>query len=195
MNRAAFLVVAALALAACGSAPPLHYYTLVAPATEVPASAASAAFQFELLPVGVPAEADRPQLLVREGGQGMLVLEGERWAAPLADEVRAALSADLSRALNAREVSGLPDGGKPRLRIKVDLRRFDSVLGGYALVEASWSVSAPHGGDVATGSGSIRESVGPGYDALVQGHQRALARLAAKIALSAGSVAGARAPR
>ena len=190
------LAVAALglALAGCASAP-IRYYTLVAPAGEAPRAGAAAPFQFELLPVGIPAQVDRPQLLVRQGAQGVVPLESERWVAPLADEARAALSADLSRALNAEDASGLPGSGKPRLRIKVDLRRFDSVPGGYALIEASWSVSAPRTGETTTGSGSVRESVRPGYEALVQGHQRALARLAAKIALSARSVAGSQAPR
>ncbi len=182
----------ALALAGCASAP-LHYYTLVAPAGAAPAGA-SAPYQFALLPVVVPAQVDRPQLLVREGGQGVRVLEDERWAAPLADEVRAALAADLARELNAEDATGLPPGGKPRLRIKVELRRFDSLPGGYALIDAAWSVSAPQGGAGASCAGAVREGVAPGYDALVQGHQRALERLAGAIAATARSVAGGHAP-
>jgi hypothetical protein len=38
-------------------------------------------------------------------------------------------------------------------------------------------------------SSQIREAVGPGYDALVQGHQRALAELAAQMAPVARAVA------
>ncbi|KRE88391.1 hypothetical protein ASG87_07200 [Frateuria sp. Soil773] len=177
----------ALALAACSSAP-LHYYTLVPPAAEAPAGA-PAAFQFELLPVGVPAQVDQPQLVVRQGGQGVAPLNGERWIAPLADEVRGALSADLAHALNTQDVTGLPAGSKPVLRIKLDLRRFDSQPGEYALIDAAWSVRQPKGGAVLACTSRIRESVGPGYDALVQGHQQALARLAAQIAAVAGPVA------
>ncbi|MGH8736389.1 MAG: PqiC family protein [Burkholderiales bacterium] len=185
------LAVAALglALAGCASAP-IHYYTLVAPAGALPIAAPAAPTQFELLPVGIPAQADRPQLLVRRGAQDVVPLEGERWIAPLADEARAALAADLARELNAEDASGMPAGGRLRLRIRVDLRRFDSVPGAYALIEATWSVSALAGRPAATGSAVIRESVGAGYDALVQGHQRALARLAAEIAATARSVAG-----
>jgi len=193
MICARYKVVAALALAlvlaGCGSAPPLNYYTLVAPVAEAPLGGPPASFEFELLPVGVPAEVDRPQLLVRRGAQGMLVLDGERWAAPLADEVRAALSADLSRELNARDASGLPEGGMPRLRIKLDLRRFDSVPGSYALLDASWAVHGLEGGESATCRSVIRQSVGAGYDALVQGYQQALRTLAASIAATTRSVA------
>jgi uncharacterized lipoprotein YmbA len=177
---------AALTLAACASAP-LHYYTLVPPANEPMDEAAvpaTAALPFELLPVGVPAQVDQPQLVVREDGQTVALLNGERWIAPLGDEVRSALSADLSRELHSEDVSGLTGNGKPLLRVKLDLRRFDSQPGSYALIEGSWNVRVlhgPHAGVLACSS-RISETVGPGYAALVQGHQRAIGQLAAQIA-------------
>jgi uncharacterized lipoprotein YmbA len=184
-----------LALAACASAP-LHYYTLVSPASELtggpvsPSAESGAALPFELLPVSVPAQVDQPQLVVREGGQGVALLEGERWIAPLGDEVRSALSADLARELHSQDVSGLPGNDKPLLRIKLDVRRFDSQPGSYALIEGSWSLRLLHGTHQAGVSCTSRvsETVGPGYDALVQGHQQALARLAAQIAAAARSL-------
>ena len=51
---------------------------------------------FELLPVSVPAQDDQPQLVIRQGGQGVALLQSERWIAPLGDEIRGALSADLT---------------------------------------------------------------------------------------------------
>lgn len=196
----------ALALAACASAP-MHYYTLIAPAiapaqagaaaTATPADSRApvpAAFQFELPPVSVPPQVDQPQLVIRQGGQGVAVLGDERWIAPLADEVRGALSADLVQALHTQDVTGLPPGGKPRLRIKLDVRRFDSAPGDYALIDAGWSLHALQGGATLTCTSQIREPVGPGYDALVEGHQRALARLAAQIAQAAGPLAAGQTP-
>lgn len=190
MMRARKLVgsLLALALAACASAP-MHYYTLIAPAAAGKRAAAPAPFQFELPPVRVPAQVDQPQLVVRQGGQGIAMLGGERWIAPLADEVRGALSADLAQALHTQDVTGLPAGSEPRLRITVDLRRFDSAPGDYALIGAGWSLHALQGGGTLTCTSQIREPVGPGYGALVQGHQRALARLAAQIAQAAGPLA------
>jgi hypothetical protein len=187
-------VVAALtvALGACGSAPATRFYTLVAPAsTEVSPSGASAtgAFQFEILPVSVPAQVDQPPLVVRQGDQGVAVLQGERWIAPLGDEVRGALSADLARDFNAQDVSGLPTGSKPVVRIKLDVRRFDSMPGSYALIDAAWSVRPLKGGDPLACTSRISEPVGSGFDALVQGHQRAIARLAGQIGAAAGALA------
>jgi uncharacterized protein len=189
---------ALLALAACASTP-LHYYTLIAPAGSMAPSGESAGASgtnrssppFDLLPVSVPAQVDQPQLVVREGGQGVALLNGERWIAPLGDEVRGALSADLARDLHSQDVSGLPGNDKPLLRIKLDLRRFDSQPGGYALIEGNWSVRVLHDGEQAGAlacSSRISETVGPGYDALVQGHQRAIEQLAGQIAAAARSL-------
>lgn len=189
MSRLWILVGAvALGLTGCASAP-LHYYTLVAPAGAVaPAAATPAPYPFELLPVSVPAQVDAPQLVVREGGQGMLPLNDQRWIAPLGDEIRGALAADLARALGVADMSGLPGNGRPRLRIKLDLRRFESVPGSHALIDAAWSlrlVGGSGGQDALTCSSRISEPVAAGYDALVAGHQQALAALAARIAATA----------
>lgn len=183
-------LVAALALGACASAP-THYYTLVAPATAAPSGDAHGP-AFELLPVGIPAQDDQPQLVVRQGGQGVALLEGQRWIAPLADEIRAALSADLAGALGHPDVSGLAHGDEPVVRVKVDVRRFDSQPGGYAWLDAAWSLrllGGDAGGPQLACTSQFRESVGPGYDALVQGHQQALAQLAASIAQAARGLA------
>ncbi|HEV2539087.1 MAG TPA: PqiC family protein [Frateuria sp.] len=194
MIRPRFLLAAAcaLALAACASAP-VHYYTLVAPAPAAGDTGPAAAFQFELLPVGVPAQADQPQLVIRQGGQGAVPLGSERWIAPLAQEARGALSADLAQALHTEDVTGLPGGGKPRLRIKVDLRRFDSAPGDYALIDAAWSLRLLPGEATLACTSEVREPVGAGYDALVEGHQHALARLAGQIAQAAVPLAAGRA--
>ncbi|HEY0199306.1 MAG TPA: PqiC family protein [Rhodanobacter sp.] len=188
-------VAVVLGLAACASAP-LHYYTLVPPAGEPagmvsPFAGSGASMPFELLPVSVPAQVDQPQLVVREGSQGVALLDGERWIAPLGDELRGALSADLARELHSQDASGLPDNDKLRLRIKLDVRRFDSQPGSYALIEGNWSVRVLHGASesAVACTSRISESVGPGYDALVQGHQQAIGQLAGQIAVAARALA------
>jgi len=185
----ALVASAILGLAGCASAP-LHYYTLVAPADAPMQASQLQGLPFELLPVSVPAQVDQPQLLVRQGGQGVVLLGSERWIAPLGDEVRSALSSDLVGALNSQDVSGLPGNNKPRLRIKLDLRRFDSEPGSYALIDAVWSVRVLGGAASVplACSSHLRETVGPGYAALVQGHQRAIGQLAAQIATVARSL-------
>ncbi len=193
LSRRLAPLAAALALGACASAP-THYYTLIAPAAETPA-ATSPGLPFELLPVSVPAQDDQPQLVIRQGGQGVALLDGHRWIAPLGDEIRGALSADLAQALGRPDVTGLAAHEDARVaRIKVGVRRFDSQPGGYALLEAAWSVRVL-GGDgpgrtLACTSRFNQPVSGGGYDALVQGHQQALGRLAGEVADAVRALAG-----
>ena len=182
---------------ACSSAP-IRYYSLVAASPPAPAVTNQAQLTpFILMPVGVPAQVDQPQLVVREGPQRVELLEGDRWIAPLGDELRGALSADLARDLPGRDVTGLAEKPGPALTVKVNLRRFDSVPGADAVLEAGWTLSWPGvGNSVGLGCTSqvdepVGASTGPGYDALVQAHQRAVGKLAHAIATAAqGLTAG-----
>jgi uncharacterized lipoprotein YmbA len=178
-----------LALAGCASAP-TQYHTLV-PLAVAP-DAAPAGFVIEVLPVSVPPQVDQPQLVLRQGPTGVVMLDDQRWVAPLADEIRGALSADLATQLNTHDVFGLTSPKDTRsLKIKVDVRRFDSRLGGDATIEASWTIRGGNGdpGAVLACSSAVTEPAGDGYDNLVQAHQRALATLAGRIATAARGVA------
>jgi uncharacterized lipoprotein YmbA len=178
--RSAAAITLALLVAACSSVP-TRYFTLVAPARALSAGPEAAPFAIDVLPVGVPAQVDQPQLVIRTGPGSVAVLDSEHWVAPLADEIRGALANDLVRLLGARDAhgQGLRDGDKV-YRITLDVRRFESVPADHALIDADWSVRS--GGEVIAACGSrMSEPVGAGYEALVEGHQRALERIAARI--------------
>jgi len=190
-NQAAFAALAGslLALAACSTAP-TQFYTLMPPPSAAPPLSAS--FQIEVQSVDLPPQVSTPQLVVRTGGSEMVPVDTRRWIAPLGDEIRDALSADLSRQLGVRDVYGLPGGGTapgmPVWRINVKVQRFESALGAYARIDTVWTLR--RAGDQAialTCGSSISESVQPGYPALVEGHQRAVAQLAAQIAAGLGA--------
>ena len=198
LSRAIAATLAA-ALGACASAP-THFYTLqheAAPtANTVPAS--SAPFQIEVLPVAVPPQVDQAELLVRQSDQRVAVLDNERWAAPLAAELRGAFAADLVTALGTRDVYGLPrPPAVPVYRIVIDVRVFDSWPGRHARIQADWSVRGNTEAAIVTCTSTASEDVGADYDALVQGHQRAIARIAADIAATVRGIAagGAACPR
>lgn len=175
------LLIACAALAACGSAP-LRFYTLVAPAA-APAAAAPG-YSIEVLPVNVPLQVDQPQLVLRRGTGQVALAEDRQWIAPLPDELRAALSAELSRRLGAADVYRVtqPEGSKV-WRIKLDVRRFESELNRSARIEALWTLQSPVDKAVPlVCASSVDERVGAGYASLVEGHQRALGRIAQSIA-------------
>lgn len=182
-----------LLLAACSSTP-TRYYTLqgpMAPAATTP----HAAYAIEVLPVSVPAQVNTQSLVLRAGGGRLAIEDTHEWAAPLPDEIHQALSQDLTQALNTEDVYGLPHADTvPIYRIKLVVTRFESTYGRAVEIQARWSVRALANRQEAPLTCSSREiqAVAVGYDALVLGHQRALAALANGIAagvrsLSAGT--------
>lgn len=180
--RAACVLAVVSALAACANRAPTQFYTLLAPAEATPVPAESG-YAIELLPVVVPEQVDVPQLVLRSGSGALQPVDTRRWAAPLGEELRTALSARLSARLGVRDVYRLtPPASLPLYRIRVRVGRFDSVPADYALLDAGWSVERRDDRSVRTCDARYREDVGAGIDALVAGHQQALARLADDIA-------------
>ena len=175
------ILLAAGALAACSSAP-IQFYTLVRPA---PAAVTASGLSFEVLPVGVPSQVDVPQLVVRQGTSRIALVEDQQWIAPLGQEIRAALAAELAAMLGAQDFSGAPAGaGLPTYRIKFDVRRFESALDGGARIESVWSIRKPQAEKFLAVCSSRTEQAGADddYPALVEAHQRALQQIAAQIA-------------
>ncbi|WP_110947523.1 PqiC family protein [Pseudomonas bohemica] len=189
--RTHLLVLAcALGLGACSSTP-THYYTLIAPATQAPANVAQAPFQFEMQPVLMAVQVDQPPLVVRQGDGSLAILENERWGAPLGDEFHDALTGELERRFGSRDLAGLPkQSDEPVLSIRTDVRRFESVLGQYALIDVVWNLSL-RGHDngskrqTMTCSSVIREPAGASMEGLILAHQKAVSALADRISKTA----------
>ncbi len=67
-------------------------------------------------------------------------------------------------------------------RVSMNVQRFESWPGSHALIDAVWSVRAVRRPAVMTCRSVVSEPVGGGYDALVDGHRRALMRVSAQVA-------------
>ncbi|WP_113625628.1 PqiC family protein [Pectobacterium peruviense] len=180
------LVVIAL-LSACSS-PPVHYHTLLAPASSAATTAHTAPFFIDVLPVGVPAQIDTSQLVIRQGNSGAVVLDNERWLSPLGEEIRTALSAGLTQRLNTQDVSGLVRAAEtPVVRIHLQVRRFDSWPGQFVTFDADWSLSAT-GGEGRTRllcRSQFTELAASGDTTMLQAQQQVITRLAEQIAVTA----------
>ena len=182
---------AVLLLAGCASAPPDHFYSLSngigasSAAADRAASGTSAAppYYIEVQAVSVPQQVARSQLVVTQGAGRVDLLEQERWSAPLASEIGQALSQAVTGELGVIDVFRTPTPDQAQIyRISTNVQRFESAPGQYALMDAVWSVRAVGGAQVLTCRTIASEPVAAGYDALVAGHRRAVARLAADIA-------------
>ncbi|MGQ0503079.1 MAG: PqiC family protein [Panacagrimonas sp.] len=176
------LALLAFVLCGCASAPPLRFHTLLGPVVETQ-SASPASYAIAVDVVSVPRQVDVPQLVVRTEGAHLKLVEDQRWAAPLAEEIRSAISGDLQADLGVADVSRVSALLETRvLRAVVDVQRFEYAQGGPVWVSAAWSVR-----DVATTTvlasctTQAREPVGDGYAGLVEAYRRALSAIARQI--------------
>ncbi|NUZ05078.1 membrane integrity-associated transporter subunit PqiC [Schlegelella sp. ID0723] len=167
---------------AANKAPRFHSLLGSAGAGAPPAaSPAASPLRIDLGRVAVPAQVDQAQWLVRLPDESLALLEAERWASPLRDELRQALLGVLVErhaAVDARSSTG----EVAPWRVDVDVRRFESAPGAEARIEGTWSALRRTPAARLTCSWAIREPVGDGMLALAAGHRRAVERLAGSIA-------------
>ena len=178
------LIALIAGLAGCASTP-IHYHTLVSPSPVTSTHMPPAPFLIDILEVGVPVQIDQPQWVVRLGANSVGVLEGERWGAPLSDELRSALSTELTQRLNTQDISGLtPSSDKPVLKIKVQVRRFDNWPGRQVELYANWSLSIAEGlaPPHLICQGQFREDAPGDYAHLARAQQRTVAALGKQVA-------------
>jgi uncharacterized lipoprotein YmbA len=190
-----------LALGACASAPPMvHLHSLMpvelaAAAADVGAGVLPSSIPIVFEPIRIPAQVDQPQWLVRLPDDSLAVLEQERWASPLRDELREALLEVLAVGYGAVEAHHSVAAAGAPMRITVDVRRFESLPGREARSEGSWSLTSAGARTPAFQCDwLIRESSPGPASALAAAHRRAVARLgaaigAALVAMKAGQSA------
>lgn len=184
------IMIAGLAMlaGACSTAPS-HFYTL--DPTAAPGTAAGAPISVVVGPVSVPDAVDRPEFVVQVAANQVNVEEFNRWASPLNDSIARAVAGDLSAQLGTQEVAVGPMANySPAYRVTIDVQRFESVRGQYALIEALWTVHRISSGKTKSGRSIAREPVeGDSFAALAAAHSRALARISADIAAAIRSEA------
>ena len=163
----------------CTSAP-VHYYTLAAPPDKnLPAAQNTLAIDVRV--VHIPPQLNRSELIVRAGSSEITLLDNERWASPVSDEIKNAVRLELQRRLG--RLSGLrPDFTK--LTLDIDLQRLEAELGQHAVLEASWvatlsaTAQRSNGARVTACTFKADEKIHIGYAGIVEGYQREIAALA-----------------
>jgi uncharacterized lipoprotein YmbA len=183
-------VGALLALAGCGSSPKTNFYTLYSGAAAPAAVPAKSPYVVAIGAVALPDGLDRPQIVLRGAGSQVSFSDYERWVGALKDEIALTVAASLKQALGGASVFAYPAsaGMAADINLLLYVQRFDSVLGDAATVEVAWQL-IPAKGVSRNGSAAAREPVsGPGYDALVAAHARALAAVSRDIAAAISSM-------
>jgi uncharacterized lipoprotein YmbA len=183
------LLVGVLALAACGTPPPTHFHSLMP--TDIaarPGAPAASGVVVRLEPIRVPAQVDQPQWLVQLSDDSMAVLEQERWASPLRDELQQALMEELivQGAIDART----QPAPTAVARVAIDVRRFDSLPGREARIQGSWTITGSDARNASRCEWLIREPAAGSFAALAAAHRRAVSRLGAAIGQALGRMRG-----
>ena len=168
--------------AGCTSAP-VRYYTLTPPPDEaLPASETTLSIDVRF--VQIPPQLNRSELMVRTGPTQVTLLENERWASPMNDEIREALRFELQ--LRLARLTGLRPAFA-KLTLDIDVQHLEAELGQYALLEASWSASLSAADQRSSGARTTtcrfqdRQKIHTGYTGIVEGYQREIAALAEAI--------------
>jgi uncharacterized lipoprotein YmbA len=174
-------LAAALLAGAC-STPKLaeRFHTLL-PAERATSAAAPNAIAVDVAPVAVPPQVDHAQWVVRQPDDSLLMLEQDRWAAPLGDELRSALAERLTAQWSAIDVRAVAMPASAVWRVRVDVQRFESVPGREARLEATWSLAGTQPGSappLVCRSAFAETPAAGGIPELAAAHRRAVTRLA-----------------
>jgi uncharacterized lipoprotein YmbA len=164
----------------CTSAP-VRYYTLTPPPPDKTLPAAETTFSIDVRVVHTPPRLNRSELMVRTGPTEVTLLENERWASPVNDEIKDAVRLELQRRLG--HMAGLrPEFAK--LTLDIDVQHLEAEFGRHALLEASWSATLSAIGQRSNGARATTctfqadEKIRTGYAGIVEGYQREIAALA-----------------
>ena len=180
LRRAALLC--SFALCGCVGQPD-HFYAL----NTVPdgARVAGAPTIHVRLQVTIPSLMDRNEMVLYTSRNGIVILDHERWAAPLADQVSQTLARDIEGRRSDIFVGdrGFDRSAAPPVTLKVDIVRMSAERGGRASIEAHWRIVDTGAGVDELGSGSFAAAMtGDGYADVAQAYSQALSDLAERLA-------------
>ena len=177
-------ILACCMFAGCASTPDTHFYTLGGqpPVNQAPGTRQTgpAGAGVTITALTIPELVDRPQLVLRSGGNRVSVLDNQRWAESLKTGVAKVFATDLAAQLGTSAV-GLPTDRSTRkgdVSVSIDITRFDSTLNGTVQIDARWSVRGAGDAPASSGSASAQEPSGATIDEVVAAYDRALARIA-----------------
>ncbi len=144
--RSRSLIVCALVsllLTACGSSPPVRYFSL-SPTVTAASPEAGDTVALGLGPIRMADYLNRSQLVTRGPGQEIIVDEFNRWAEPLSPAFHRIVSMDVDNAVNGLVVVAFPWESAVRgvvdYRLLGDVARFDADRNGRVILTVQWGV-------------------------------------------------------
>jgi uncharacterized lipoprotein YmbA len=180
-------------VAACASSPAPRYFRLTAAAEPGPGTDTGTGTSVREVIIGpfqLAEYLDRPQIVSRDGENGMTVADFERWAEPLDANFQSVVTANVARLLGSDRVLEYPAQTilKPERRVTGRISRLDVDTQGRAVLELQWGVLDASGVAAAPGGRPGRRSryeaqaVGAGYAAQVAAMNATVTAFSADVA-------------
>ncbi len=184
MIRGLLLLLPLLLLSACISfnePPQTHYYLLEAD-DSITLSYAENHDVINVRLVGFPESLDRQQLLLKDQANMVRIINTERWAEPLAENIQAVIRSNLQRhfpnaTVNAGIWHKLADDSK---QLQIWVNQFIGSLGTETVVELSWQLRS---GNQVIHHGRFldKQKIGTRYQDYVAGLNRSVNNFCAKL--------------
>ncbi len=193
MKRSSFLprtfcLAAALLLAGCASAPSAHFYTLTPleqQKSNPHSSQAPNPVSVSIAPVEIPDYLDRPQMVIRDGKNELILAEFDRWAGSLRDNMTTVLMENLSLLLGSDRIFIQPRVRTEKSDYLLVLRilRLDCMPGDRVLLKAQWTVFSDQDRVGVSHMATLTEPLTDNrYETLAAAVSSALAQLSGEIA-------------
>ena len=171
-----------LTLAGCASSPPTRFYMLDAVSSASNASSSLyAGAPIQVGHVDLPGMLDRASLVTHDTGERLVVSDQDRWAAPLDELIRRALTQDLRERLQPGLVLAPGDPTPPNVRtLTLNVQQFMADETGRVELDVDWTVQQRRESDTrhATIYATATDQKG---EAVAAAMSRALAELADRI--------------
>jgi uncharacterized lipoprotein YmbA len=182
-RRILIISILLLFLGCAGTTPLVEYYTLTALTENVEQSLLKSEAGTDLSigvgPLTFPRTIDRPHIVTRTGIHKLSIAEFHRWGGALDEDFLNVLSDNLATFLRPHQTEPYPWEiyFKPRWQLYINVRRFDGVLGEYALLNVKWRLTnLKTGKTVLVRQSEFKEAVsGADYEAFVAAQSRLLA--------------------
>jgi uncharacterized protein len=180
--RPCLTTIALLVLAACGSSPKTHFYTLSVART---GDRSALSYPVQVTAIHLPPSLDRRQMVRMTSANSVEVSETNRWSGTLDDMIRNVLSQDLAKCVPKGRLI-LPEAPAPpgTRSLVVTLAQFGPDASREVRLTGSWALLGA-GSDVPLMEHAVSINAGPApdADAMAAAMSRALGELASAIAV------------
>ena len=173
------VIAALLLVGACSSSPATHFYTLSDTAPE--ATPPVGVGWVRIVNLTIPGELDRPELVRRIGPNQLSIAGLDRWAAPLDETIRRALSDDIARRVPT------PVPGQ-QYAVSVEIREFYGDSTCNVSLRAGWTVKPSHPEGARSANAAPANPVPTNEDIQVPSSGSCPATLAATMSIALGQL-------